>query len=214
MQRRKSALFIAFFLVLVLIAAGFQYYSTLKHHNLAKISLVVLPPDSDVTLNGQGVRGDTLYLQPGQYSLSVSRQDFGTNTKNITVQGKSPQTVYLIPIANTAAALQYLIEHPDVEAQIDAYGSKDTNQRQNALLAKYPFIQKLPAYNSDYRIDYSLDASNNISFSITLYAIINDPSQSTQYHAQLVRFKAEALKFLKNNGVDTSKYPIKYTPNV
>ena len=50
-----------------------------------------------------------------------------------------------------------------------------------------------PIENARYRID----KVNDTSFKVTLYAIINDPSQYDEYIAQLKQYKQEATEYLR-----------------
>jgi hypothetical protein len=120
----------------------------------------------------------------------------------------------MLPVANSAAAKQWLLQHPDVQQQREAAGGAEADRIRNLLINKYPIISKLPYENLDFKIDYTLDSKNDLSFTITLYAILNRPSQYDQYRQQLQQYKGEALTYLKDNGIDPSKFSIKYIPNI
>ena len=49
-------------------------------------------------------------------------------------------------------------------------------------------------------------------YTVTLYAIINNPDQSSQYRDQLKEYKQNALDYLKQQGVDINTARIKYEP--
>lgn len=49
-------------------------------------------------------------------------------------------------------------------------------------------------------------------YTITLYAIINRPDQSSQYRDQLKEYKQNALDYLNQQGVDVNTARIKYEP--
>lgn len=66
---------------------------------------------------------------------------------------------------------------------------------------------KLITENEKYKIRQLGDA-----YTITLYAIINNPSQYDMYRSQLKQYKEESLQYLKSTGVDTSKVKITYEP--
>jgi len=166
-------------------------------------------------MNGAQIQNGSYYLKPGHYTFEASRQDFGTVTKSIDIHTHSTQqTVYLLPTPDTAAAIEYLNQHPEIQQQREKVGGINSQINQQSLSQKYPIINRLPAYTSHYRIDYALDGQQNISFSVTLYAILNNPDQYQQYVQQLQAYKAEALQFLSDNGINTSKAPVTYTPNV
>lgn len=66
---------------------------------------------------------------------------------------------------------------------------------------------KLITDNSEYKI-----RELNGAYTITLYAIINNPSQADSYHQQLHDYKQDALKYLTEHGVDVNKVSITYDP--
>lgn len=50
-------------------------------------------------------------------------------------------------------------------------------------------------------------------YTITLYAIINNPSQADMYRDQLKQYKADSLEYLRNTGVDIDKVTVVYEPD-
>jgi hypothetical protein len=200
------------FIVVVLAYSAVFYFN---HRGLVKVVVKPIPSDSLVTIDGKDIKAGTIYLKPGVYTFSASRQYFDSimYKVNTTYIPKS-HVVYLLPLPNSVAAKQWLNQHPLEQQEREAVGGLNSETTQSRLTRKYPIINKLPVYNSHYRIDYSISQGDNITFSITLYAIINQPSQYAQYQAQLSQYKTEALQFLSSNGIDPSLYQIKYTPNV
>ncbi|HET7320844.1 MAG TPA: hypothetical protein VFI84_04675 [Candidatus Saccharimonadales bacterium] len=213
-QRNTKRLIIAL-VTCVLLAAGWFGANYANHHGKTKVTVYAVPSDSTVKLNGSPIGTGVIYLKPGHYTFEASRQDFGSVKSSIDVQQNGrPQTIYLLPIPNTAAAIEFLNQHPEIQQQRERLGGVNSESNQTALAQKYPIISKLPAYTAHYRIDYSLDSKQQISFAVTLYAISNNPNQYQQYVQQLQQYKAEALQFLTSNGIDTSKVLITYTPSI
>lgn len=68
--------------------------------------------------------------------------------------------------------------------------------------------------------DYALITENdqykirelNGAYTITLYAIINNPSEADSYHQQLHDYKQAALQYLTQHGVNVNKVSITYDP--
>jgi hypothetical protein len=50
------------------------------------------------------------------------------------------------------------------------------------------------------------------TYLITLYAIINSPSQYAEYQQQLKQYKTEALEYLETNNIDVDVSTINYSP--
>ncbi|HSX04851.1 MAG TPA: hypothetical protein VLF69_00035 [Candidatus Saccharimonadales bacterium] len=68
--------------------------------------------------------------------------------------------------------------------------------------------------------DYTLITENenykirelNGAYVITIYAIINNPSEIDDYHQQLHDYKTQALQYLTQHGVNVNKVSITYDP--
>lgn len=176
---------------------------------LNKLQVKALPADSRITLDGRTIKSGTIYVKPGTYTLTASRQYFGTVTKVIDTR-KGTNIVYLLPIPNSAAALEWLSKHPDVQYQREALGGADSENTQQSLTATAPIIKKLPFSNFQYRVDYSIDSAGHIAFQVTLYPSGNpgDPL----YQQQLQQYKASALQFLQSNGISPDAYTISFAP--
>ncbi|MEK7599555.1 MAG: hypothetical protein AAB462_00780 [Patescibacteria group bacterium] len=205
---------VVFGLVLVVVL-GFNITTYIKHRGMVKITVAVLPSDSTLLLDDKKVKPGGIYVTAGSHKLTASRQYFTTVSKTInTTDSNSSDIIYLMPSPDSEEAKKWLEEHPKEQLAREAQGGVEAVKTQTLLDDKYPVIKKLPEYNSRYKIDYALDSNNNISFSITLYAIINRPEQYPQYQQQLKQYKAEALKFLTDNKINVQKTPITYTPDV
>lgn len=88
-------------------------------------------------------------------------------------------------------------------------GVTDTDQ----LEKREPLIQSLPRSTTHYKIDYTVGADKKtLSLKISLFAILNNASQLSQYKAQLSEYKAEALAWLRSKGENPSDYKITYEP--
>lgn len=208
-------LLVIFVSIFILVAVGWLIFNYFNRLGKVKISLTVLPEDSVVTLNNTPTHPGSFYLSPGHYVFVAKRENFGTVEKTINISAtSSPFSVTLLPTPDTAEALLYLTEHPEVQQKREAAGGVEFENNVTALAKKYPIVTKLPTYNSHYRIDYSVNEKQAISFSVTLYAILNNPNQYQQYQQQLKQDKTEALKFLKDNGIDPALNTVTFTPDV
>jgi hypothetical protein len=86
-------------------------------------------------------------------------------------------------------------------------------QKEDAIKNKNPVLYDLPYENSHFKIEYVLLNNKDIQYSITLYGILNRPEQYSSYVEQTKQYKQEALTFLSNSGVDTTKANIKFSPD-
>lgn len=70
----------------------------------------------------------------------------------------------------------------------------------------------LPAYTTLVENEKFKIRKLSSDYTITLYAIINSPSQYETYKSQLKEYKTEALKYMSDKGIDTTKVKINYEP--
>jgi len=68
--------------------------------------------------------------------------------------------------------------------------------------------EPFPVENSHYKIVQDSDKA----FTVTLYAVINNPSQHDEYIAQLKTYKAEALAYLNQRFGQTSNLSLTWNP--
>ncbi|MBX4197625.1 hypothetical protein KW801_03680 [Candidatus Saccharibacteria bacterium] len=209
---KLSLLILGLFVAIIL---SFNIVSYIQHRGQIAVKVAVLPSDSSLTVDGKVTAAGKLYLTKGSHKLEASRQDFDRDTKNINTDDIQTGTViYMLPAANSQAARTWLLQHPDVQKQREAAGGAESERLQTILIKKYPIISKLPKENLHYKIDYSVDANQKFSLTITTYGIINGPADYTRYVEQTKAYKQEALDFLKQNGVGPNTYPINYIPNL
>lgn len=72
-----------------------------------------------------------------------------------------------------------------------------------------------PALDADYPIEnlhYRINKTTATQFDVSLYAIINSPSQYDSYISQLREYKAEVMAYLEGRYGDTSKLIINWSP--
>jgi hypothetical protein len=172
------------------------------------VTVVALPKDSSIKLDGKPIKAGRVKLSSGKHTFLASRQFFDDDQQTIDTKKLTTKTLYLLPKPNSAEAVQWLHEHPEVQREREAAGGEDAIVKQKALLDQYPIIAKLPHETLDYKVDYAVDADGTVSFKVTLYPFAK-PS-TPEYESQINQEKEGALSYLKNNGVDTIKTSITY----
>lgn len=212
-QKILIRLFAAFVAILIVLVGGAYLHSYISHRGKFKLVVEVVPADSQLYLDGKKTKAGNVYVTFGNHELKASRQYFDTVKKTVSSYDAGSGIIYLMPIPTSQEAKDWLLDHPDVQKKREYVGGLEATAAQKELAKKYPIINKLPVYNSQYKIDYSIGSDGKLSFSVTLFGILNRPSQYNQYLSQLQQYKAEALKFLVDNHIDPSKYKITYTPN-
>jgi hypothetical protein len=216
MPRSNILKLVALFFVVIIIAIGaHQFLVNRSHRGLVKINVVVLPSDSKLQVDGTTKKAGGVYVKPGAHKLTAIRQYFDEVTKQIDTSSLKPgEIIYLLPGVSSAEAKQWLIDHPAVQQQREAVGSQEADQQQLLLSSKYPILDLLPQETSHYKIDYSLSSDNKLEFTINLFGDINGANGYTQYQQDLIQYKNEALKYLKDHGVIPQDYEITYIPAI
>jgi hypothetical protein len=186
-----------------------------KHRGLVGVTVAVLPDDSSLFIDGQKTKPGKVYLTHGIHNLIATRPDFGDDNKTLdTAYIQKKETVYMLPVATTLAAKDWLVLHPDIQKRREAAGGSEAERIRQELLKKYPFLDRLTYENLHFKIDYSVDDKQKINIRITTLAIINGPADYPSYVAYSKNYQQEAAVYLKKNGVDISKYNVTYIPDL
>jgi hypothetical protein len=214
MAPARNRRFVIAAVIMIIVLVLWAIISTVQHAGKTKVKIVALPHDSSLSLDGQAIKEGSIYLKPGSHKFTATRQFFGDLTKTVNTKDLAAgQVLYLMPLANSAQALQWLTDHPETQTEREAAGGVESEQIQTALLKKYPVLAKLPQENLHYKIDYSIDSSQTLKLHITTYGIINGPADYPTYVQQTKSYRQEALDFLSQNGLKSSDVAIDYTPN-
>jgi hypothetical protein len=193
---------------------GWAIFSSLRHRGETAIEIAVAPSDSMITVDNQPSKPGKVYLKPGKHTIKASRQYFTDVSKVVDTKSLKPdQTIYLLPGADSPEAIKWLNDHPEELARRESIGSAQTAANAEVVEKKYPFIKDLPHRTLDYKIDYSLSGEDyKISFQITFYPVAVTPGTS-EYKQQLLQYQQAALKYLKDQGIDTKTANISYSPD-
>ncbi|HSX36487.1 MAG TPA: hypothetical protein VLH84_06160 [Patescibacteria group bacterium] len=208
-SKQKLLLIVGGFLVLALVVAALLLG---KSGTGVQVQVQALPADSAITLDGKPIKAGHVQLSPGTHVFEATRQYFDPVTKTVDTKGlNKSRVIYLMPIPNSSAAMNYLLNHPAVQQQREAAAGADAAQTSQNLTATYPIIGYLPYQTTDFKVDYSLDSKNTLSLLVTVYPIADPTTDRTDYTQQYNGYKAEALQFIQSNKVNITTTQITYT---
>lgn len=178
-----------------------------------RVTIKAIPDDSAITLDGKSIQAGRQDLSKGNHTFKVSRQYFDDTTKTVNTDNlQNGQTLYLLPDATSKEALQWLKDHPDVQAQREAAGGAVTNQTQTNDTKNYPYINQLPYEAIDFKVDYGYKNDGQINLVVTLQPYSDPQQDPADYQQQLKDYKTEALNYLKSINVDINTTPITWLP--
>lgn len=121
-----------------------------------KVVVHVIPEDAQVTMNGKPASGGTLYLKPGEYAFSASKNGFKTDTQKIMV-GNEEQEIGLLPEPESAEAKEWLDKNPRIQQARESYGGLNANREGQEVQNQTPIIEFLPVTlveDGPFSIDY------------------------------------------------------------
>lgn len=208
-SRKKVLLVGGIIFVVVTTMALFWLFGREKTY---EYEVVIDPPDSVLTIDGIPAQPGTVELTEGEHTLKATRDLFEDAVVVVNTKDLSPgQEIFVVPKAVSAEAIKYLQELPDPDNISEKIGADVVTGRATAIAEKFPITNKLPLNSIDYTITYTVDDNLDISFAIALYpyAKPDNPSAKTK---QLIAFKAAALNFLRENGINTETAKITYDP--
>jgi hypothetical protein len=189
--------------VLVVTIIGLSIWSVARHSGKVGVKVVVLPTDSTLTIDGVRTKPGTIYFTKTTHTIKVSKQYFGDVTKTINFATYDRlHTLYMLPLPNSDKAIQYLLDHPEVQTQREAASGDEAIQDQQEL-SKNKLIPLLPytGPGTEYVVDYGSTEQADGSQKLTIF-IQADTDQAKQ----------DALKWVRSKGTDMSKIAIVYQP--
>ncbi len=194
-QSRTTPLLLVLIVLVVLIGG---IYSILNRHGTTKISIDVLPKDSQISINGTKTGSTTHYLKPGTYKLTASRSGFTTATSDITIKpGDGPKNVRLLPTPADPGAITWASEHAAEYQKLESGAGAETQDEGEEFEKKFPISRVLPYKNLLFSIDYSTNNTKN-GFKIIVSA---DTAVDRQY----------AVKQIQDWGYSPGDYQIEFS---
>lgn len=93
-----------------------------------------------------------------------------------------------------------------------ALTEENIKKQREEFYKKNPLIKYLPYYGEHFEIDYFTKDEKKYSYRITLYVVLNNPSQFEQYKEEYLKYKIEAIEWIKSKGIDYTKLDIEWVP--
>ncbi len=137
----------------------------------------------------------------------------GYKNKKITPKkSKKGWVIVAVLVVLIGAVVAYLLLTSDKSSTSNQNQSTSTDftpPAEEQIPTEITPDKSLYVENERYKIRYDEQSD---TYTITLYAIINNPSQYETYKSELKEFKQEALRYLTDKGVNIEKAKIVYEP--
>jgi hypothetical protein len=210
--KQRNLIIIGVFVFLAIVI-GVWYFTNEVKPTTTTFTLSYSPMDATVLLDGQPVKAGKITVKNGKHTLSGKRQYFTDVTREINTDNDLPDsTIFLILSADTPEALQYIKEHPEEYDIREGASDTQVTKDNDAIIAKYPFVQYLPYETLDYDIEYHTNKDLTVELDVTLKPVTN-PADTAAYKAELQDYQKEATDYMTSNGIDPSAIKVNWSPD-
>jgi len=180
--------------------------------NQAKIKVLIIAVCSVVLLISIFVL--LILTNKGTLDISTTPSE-ATILLDGTEKGKTPLVLKGVKAGSHSLEIKkdgYATTKKDLKVKRSTLKINETLERALPEITK-----KLPQNTTEYVIEYTTPDPKNytdLTYKILLKARLNKvtPERWARYQEELKKYKADALKWLKDNGVDTEKVKIEYNP--
>lgn len=198
-RNRTIVLTIGVIIVLLLGFGAYSIYLSIQRAGKLPVELIIVPGDAKVEMNGQTVGTSGLYVTPGDYVFSASKEGFKNMDAHVHIAEGLPNTVTLPLEPESAEAKKWAEQNQNQYNTLEGAAGKAANKQGEAVSEKNPVIQVLPYKNFLYTIGYKNDLSDPTGKSIivTVDAITG--------------YRNAAIRKLRELGHDPTQLKIEFT---
>lgn len=214
-RRNKIVLFTGVATFVVFIA--FLWFLIAGLANKVAVEVFVVPSDASITVDGKPVNlsKGKISIRKGKHTFEATRHYFKNVQQQVDTQNlPTNKTIYLALHPNSPEGEKYLQEHPQEQARYERIAGAAFSAVNEKLLKNYPITRQLPYETLDFKIDYDVSRDKKaVVFLVKLYEPAAVTPGTDLYKKELTVHKSQALGYLKDNGVDTNKVKITFTPD-
>lgn len=187
------------FALAIVVAIAITVYLGITRAGTYKVSIIIAPADSQVTIDGHKVSGDTIYLAPGEHTYTVSRSDFRSYSDTVTITDNGEQYISAALESINDAGRAYASQVDSEYSKVLEIGGITAEQQGEKFTDKNPITKDLPYSNMLFSIGYRLDPSDASGSSIIVTIDSSDV------------YRENAITQLKNLGYNPAEYNIEFT---
>lgn len=164
----------------------------------ASVKLTVAPSDAKIRIGESTARpGDTVRLEPGDYTVIITRTGFFSYAEQISLENGDEKLVLAALESSAESTANWYYEHPEDDSIATGVISEQVTQSAEEYTKKYPITSILPIFEDFYRIDYGLCQATDDEFCIFITALAGARSTA-------------ANRLMGLSGYDPAEYHIEY----
>jgi len=194
--KKTLAIFVILFTGLLV---SYGVFVAIDRSGKTEYTIRAVPSDASVTINGTKVKPGRLYLTPGRYTITATKQGFTTYNQTLFLTTTLEPEINIALTAVSDQARQWARDHKDDYTTINEFITTQTNADKNHLKSNNAITEKLPFTNMLYTIDYAPDPDDPEGDAIMLNI------------TALPNKRLSALYIVRQLGYDPTDYRIHFT---
>ncbi|HET6746704.1 MAG TPA: PEGA domain-containing protein [Candidatus Saccharimonadales bacterium] len=157
---RHRILIISLLVIAVIVIPVFYFvYTSIERAGKTQVTLIALPEDASLTIDGKPTGPGTLYLKPGSYTIKGEKNGFTTYEHREVIENDNRTiTVVLNPVSDEAK--KWTQQNQTKYLEIEGKAGLAANQEGEAFRKENPIVNDLPYSNYLYTIGYQNDNSD------------------------------------------------------
>lgn len=196
-KTKVSIIFVIGALILLPLLAYLTYTSETRSDKIA-VQVSVLPEDAEVVVNDIDTRNSrTVYLDPGEYIVSATRDGFSSYTETHRIN-EQENVIDFILLPESQEADDYISQNEDLYLAFEDRSGERAVQDGIRFSDTNPITRDLPYSTFFFTIGYRLDPSDPSEESIIVEIDAGEGYKNT------------ALQHLRNLGYNPTEYNINF----
>lgn len=192
---------IALALVVIMFAVYMVFTIQGSRAGQSSVDLQVSPTDATVAVDGHGSDSPgVISLSPGKHTLTISRQNFISQTISVNVTAGQETNQSVVLLAANDAGKQFIATNPDEEKQSETVTGQIIQQGSATTSADNPLIALLPYDGANFEIDSGISQAHpSDPYDVGIYITADTPTA-----------RAAAVNWIKAQGFNPNAYELIY----
>lgn len=164
--------------------------------------LTVVPGDALVKMNATPVAAGTLYVKPGTYEVTATKEGFADYKKSITIDEAAKNTLGIPLVPLTTEATNWVKQNKRQYETITSTIATNASSKQTLLKERNPITANMPFKNLLYGLNYRADPADTTDSKIIIDITTSQANRQS------------ALFQIRQWGYDPTDYKIEFSEYV
>jgi hypothetical protein len=195
---KHRVLIISLLVIAVIVIPIFYFvYTSIERAGKTQVTLIALPEDASLSIDGKPTNSGTIYLKPGSYTIKGEKSGFTTyEHKEVIESDNKTVAIILNPVSDEAK--RWVEQNQGKYLETEGKAGLAANQEGEAFRKENPIVNDLPYSNYLYTIAYQNDSSDPSGNSIVV--TIDAPSG----------YRNAAVRQIRSLGYDPATLKIQF----